>query len=150
MSNEATAAAKAAPGQEGPVAAAAALAGGEQQGNLRTRASWHSRPAFVLSTCGASIGLGNIWKFPFLTFKHGGVKFIVAYLIAMFVVGIPMLLLEVTLGQKMQRGSAGALRGIAPRLGGVGWAAAYSGFVTCLVYTVLLGVCLVYLMGSGS
>jgi solute carrier family 6 amino acid/orphan transporter-like 15/16/17/18/20 len=99
---------------------------------------------------GCSIGLGNIWKFPFLTFKHGGVKFIIAYLIAMFVVGIPMLLLEVTLGQKMQRGSAGAMRGIAPRLGGVGWAAAYSGFITCLAYTVLLGVCLVYLFGSGS
>jgi SNF family Na+-dependent transporter len=58
------------------------------------------------------IGLGNIWKFPYLTFKHGGVTFILAYAIALFVVGIPMLILELTLGQKMQRGSAGALRGI--------------------------------------
>ena len=61
-----------------------------------------------------------------------------------------MLLLELTLGQKMQRGSAAALRGISPRLAGAGWAAAYSGFITCIVYCVLLGICLVYLVGSGS
>ena len=151
MSNEAPAAASAAaaPAASGQAASPAAPAAPEDVPN-NTRARWRGRPAFVLSTVGASIGLGNIWKFPFLTFKHGGVKFILAYLLALFVVGIPMMLLEITLGQKMQRGSAGAMRGIAPRLGGVGWAAAYSGFVTCLVYTVLLGVCLVYLMGVGS
>lgn len=69
--------------------------------NTNGRDRWGSRPLFILATVGCSIGLGNIWKFPYLTFKHGGVTFILAYLWALFIVGIPMLLLELTLGQKM-------------------------------------------------
>lgn len=69
--------------------------------NTNGRDRWWGRPHFVLATVGCSIGLGNIWKFPYLTFKHGGVTFILAYLWALFIVGIPMLLLELTLGQKM-------------------------------------------------
>lgn len=99
---------------------------------------------------GYAIGLGNIWRFPYLTFKHGGITFVLAYLWALLIVGMPMLLLELTLGQKMQRGSVGSLRGITPRLAGVGWAASFSGFITCLVYNVLLGMSLVYLVQSGG
>jgi len=68
----------------------------------------------------------------------------------MFIVGIPMLLLELTLGQKMQKGSAGALRGIVPRLAGVGYVASFSGFVTALIYNILLGISIIYLLNSGS
>jgi len=63
-----------------------------------TRDRWANRPMFILATVGCSIGLGNIWKFPYLTFKHGGVTFILTYLWALFIVGIPMLILELTLG----------------------------------------------------
>lgn len=62
------------------------------------------------------------------------------YLLSMIIVGWPMHLLEATLGQKMQRGSAGALRGITPRLAGAGWVASFSGLMVSLVYTVLLGL----------
>jgi solute carrier family 6 amino acid/orphan transporter-like 15/16/17/18/20 len=72
--------------------------------------------------------------------------YILAYLGAMVVCGWPMHILESTLGQKMQRGSAGALRGITPRLAGVGWVASFSGLVISLCYTVLLGLNLYYLM----
>jgi solute carrier family 6 amino acid/orphan transporter-like 15/16/17/18/20 len=64
----------------------------------------------------------------------------------MMVVGFPMLVLELTLGQKMQRGSAGALRGITPRLAGAGWAASVAGFFQCMVYNILLGLCLIYMV----
>ena len=50
----------------------------------------------------------------------------------------------------MQRGSAGAMRGIVPRLAGIGWVASFSGFVTSLIYNVLLGICIIYLLQSGS
>ena len=49
----------------------------------------------------AAIGVGNVWRFPYLTFKHGGTTFIWTYLYALFIIGIPMLILELTLGQKM-------------------------------------------------
>jgi len=64
----------------------------------------------------------------------------------MMVVGFPMLVLELTLGQKMQRGSAGALRGITPRLAGAGWAASVAGFFHCMVYNILLALCLIYMV----
>jgi SNF family Na+-dependent transporter len=72
------------------------------------------------------------------------------YFWALFIVGVPMLILELTLGQKMQRGSAGAMRGIVPRLAGIGWVASFSGFVTSLIYNILLAMCVIYLLMSGS
>ena len=65
-------------------------------GNDHTRK--YPRFMFVCGTLGAAIGLGNMWKFPNLTFKHGGVAFIVAYVIVLILAGIPMLTLELTLG----------------------------------------------------
>lgn len=99
---------------------------------------------------GNAIGVGNVWRFPYLTFKHDGGSFLLAYLWVLLVAGIPMVLLELALGQKMQRGSAGAMRGIVPRLAGFGWVASFCGFVTCMVYNVVLGMCLVYLVRSGA
>jgi SNF family Na+-dependent transporter len=70
--------------------------------------------------------------------------------IVLLVAGMPMLILEFTLGQKMQRGSAGALRGIIPKLAGVGWVASFSGFVVCLIYNMLLSLTVYYMVISGS
>lgn len=146
--SETTPAAATAPAAAAP--AAAPKKHGPKDDIKTTRDRWANRPMFVLATVGCSIGLGNIWKFPYLTFKHGGVTFILTYLWALFIVGIPMLILELTLGQKMQKGSAGSLRGIVPRLAGIGWVAAFAGFITCLVYNVLLGMVLYYMVLSGG
>jgi len=114
------------------------------------RPRWMNRFSFLASAVGAAIGLGNVWRFPYLTFKHGGMTFILTYLYALFIVGIPMLILELTLGQKMQKGSAGSMRGIVPRLAGIGYVASFSGFVTALTYNILLGMSIIYLVQSGS
>lgn len=114
------------------------------------RPRWMNRGTFIIATVGAAIGVGNVWRFPYLTFKHGGATFIFTYLYALFIVGIPMLILELTLGQKMQKGSAGSLRGIVPRLAGIGYVASFSGFVTALTYNILLGMTIIYLLRSGS
>ena len=116
--------------------------------NFRPR--WPNRAIFLLTAIGSSIGLGNIWKFPYLTFKHGGTVFVIAYVIALIVVGLPMLILELTLGQKMQRGSAGAIRGILPRFSGAGWAATFAGFITCVIYVLMLGLVGTYLIEAGN
>lgn len=110
------------------------------------RPRWRNRFFFVTSTIGCVIGIGNVWRFPYLTFKHGGATFIMTYIWALFIVGIPMLILELTLGQKMQRGSAGSMRGIVPRLAGIGWVASFAGFVTSLIYNILLGMSVIYLL----
>ena len=61
-----------------------------------------------------------------------------------------MLILELTLGQKMQRGSAGSIKGILPRFTGAGWAASFGAFIQAIVYVILLGICAHYLVNSGS
>ena len=135
-----------------------AAAGKQIQMDIKTtRARWgfgelnkHARTMFICGSLGAAIGLGNMWKFPNLTFKHGGIAFIIAYLIVLLLAGMPMLILEMTLGQKMQRGSAGSLRGITPRLAGVGWVASFCGFVVCLIYNMLLALTLYYMVVAGS
>ena len=103
---------------------------------------------FLLGAVGSCIGLGNVWRFPFMTYKYGALNFTFAYLIALIIAGLPMLILELTLGQKMQRGSVGALRGIHPRIAGVGWVASFSGFVLTIFYNILLGMTLYYLIIS--
>lgn len=62
------------------------------------RGRWWHRSLFIFGSIGASIGLPNIWKFPNLTFKHTGPYFLGAYILAIFIVGWPMHLLESTLG----------------------------------------------------
>jgi len=116
--------------------------------NFRPR--WANRGVFLLASLGSVIGLGNIWKFPALTWKHGGVAFLIAYSFALVFVGIPMLILEITLGQKMQRGAGGAIRGILPRFAGAGHAASFAGFVSVIPYNICLGIVLIYLLNTGA
>lgn len=64
------------------------------------RAVWLNRPTFILAAIGSAIGLGNFWRFPYLTYKYGGGYFFLPYLLALFFMGIPLLLMELALGQK--------------------------------------------------
>jgi len=108
------------------------------------RPRWMGRWTFILAAIGSAIGLGNFWRFPYLTFKWGGAVFFVPYLICLFFIGIPMLLLELGLGQKFQRGDIGVFRGIHPRLAGVGLASVFSGIVIVTYYNVIIGWALYY------
>ena len=65
---------------------------------MMSRGRWHSYFAFFCACLGSAIGFGNVWRFPYYTFKHGGGIFCLAYGLALFSVGIPMMTLEITLG----------------------------------------------------
>jgi NSS family neurotransmitter:Na+ symporter len=64
------------------------------------RDRWLSSVTFVIATIGSSVGLGNFWRFPYLTYKHGGAQFFLPYLLSVVFVGIPLLIMELGLGQK--------------------------------------------------
>jgi len=64
------------------------------------RQRWAGQSTFVLAAIGSAIGLGNFWRFPYLCYKWGGATFFIPYLGCLFFIGIPMLMLEFTLGQK--------------------------------------------------
>lgn len=67
----------------------------------RERDRWMNRPTFILASIGAAIGLGNFWRFPYLTYKYGGGFFFFPYLTCLFFMGIPLLIMELGLGQKI-------------------------------------------------
>lgn len=67
------------------------------------RESWSSRAGFILTTAGFSVGLGNIWRFPYLTGENGGGAFLVAYVAIAIVIGVPLLTAELSLGRKSRR-----------------------------------------------
>lgn len=73
-----------------------------------TRASWSGRLAFVLSAAASAVGLGSMWRFPYLAAKYGGGTFLVVYLIFVFTIGISLLLLENALGRKTKQSAIGA------------------------------------------
>lgn len=108
------------------------------------RPRWTNNFFFMCAALGSSIGLGNIWRFPSLTWKYGGEVFLPTYVAVLIAVGIPMLILELALGQKLQNGSMKAFGGISSRFAGVGHAAGCTGFLVGTIYIVLLGLALLY------
>ncbi len=71
------------------------------------REFWSSRLAFYFAAAGAAIGFGNVWRFPGLMVQYGGGAFFIPYLIALFVVGLPLSVLEIGFGQYFQTGDIG-------------------------------------------
>ena len=102
------------------------------------RESWSSRTAFLLASVGAAVGFGNIWRFPALAYEYGGGAFFIPYTMALFLIGLPLLLLEISLGQHMQKGDIGVLGSINKRLQGVGLSAVLCGFIVTGYYVPLL------------
>ena len=85
------------------------------------RDRWDSRTAFVLAAIGSAIGLGNIWRFPYVAFDNGGGAFVLPYLVALLTAGIPFLLLDYALGHR-NRGSAPlSFARTDRRTEGIGW-----------------------------
>ncbi|MEM1283706.1 MAG: sodium-dependent transporter, partial [Chlamydiota bacterium] len=81
-----------------------------------SRERWPSSTMFIFAAIGSAVGLGNIWRFPFLVGKYGGGAFLLPYCIMLFLVGFPLLILEFSIGQKMQLGAVGAFKKVGKNL----------------------------------
>ncbi|XP_059195564.1 sodium- and chloride-dependent transporter XTRP3-like [Centropristis striata] len=101
------------------------------------RPNWDNPIQFVLACVSYAVGLGNVWRFPYLCQMHGGGGFMIPYLIMLVLEGVPLFYLELAIGQKMSLGSIGAWSAISPYLGGVGLASVVTSLYLCLYYNII-------------
>uniref|UniRef100_A0A3Q2W5G6 Transporter n=1 Tax=Haplochromis burtoni TaxID=8153 RepID=A0A3Q2W5G6_HAPBU len=113
-----------------------------------TRPTWSRQIEFTLAGIGCAVGLGNVWRFPYLCYRSGGGAFLVPYLLMLVVLGIPLLYMELTVGQYTRRGPVLALATVCPLLKGVGIASVAISFIMCTYYNVVITWALYYLFSS--
>ena len=75
----------------------------------KKRIQWSSRMAFILAAAGSAVGLGNIWKFPYITGENGGGAFVLVYLACILLIGIPVMMAEIMIGRRAQNNPADAM-----------------------------------------
>ena len=109
---------------------------------------WSSRWVFILAAIGSAAGLGNLWRFPYLAYENGGGAFVVAIIVANLLIGIPLLMLEVGLGQRMQKGAADAFGAIKKNLRFVGWTAIVLAFAVIAYYMAVVSYGVNYFAAS--
>ncbi|CAO2606445.1 Sodium- and chloride-dependent GABA transporter 2 [Lemmus lemmus] len=112
------------------------------------REHWNNKMEFVLSVAGEIIGLGNVWRFPYLCYKNGGGAFFIPYLIFLFTCGIPVFFLETALGQYTNQGGITAWRKICPIFEGIGMASVVIESYLNIYYIIILAWALFYLFSS--
>ena len=103
------------------------------------RGQWNSSFTFILASVGSAVGLGNAWRFPGLAAKYGGGTFILVYLIMMILMGIPLLMMEISIGRKTQCGAIHAIGALNKKMQWIGWSATLNSFVIVTYYAVVFG-----------
>jgi NSS family neurotransmitter:Na+ symporter len=122
-----------------------------EAGDVSPHGMWSSRWLFVLAAVGSAVGLGNIWKFPYLTGVNGGAAFVLIFLATIFVVAVPMLMAEVLIGRQGRNSPVNSLRILVRQhhLGGwwvlVAWFGMFAGVLILSYYSVVAGWALYYM-----
>ncbi|XP_062347865.1 sodium- and chloride-dependent GABA transporter 2 isoform X2 [Cinclus cinclus] len=120
----------------------------EEEEQTLERGQWNNKLEYVLSVAGEIIGLGNVWRFPYLCYKNGGGAFFIPYLIFLFTCGIPVFFLETALGQYTSQGGVTAWRRICPLFEGIGYASQVIVILLNFYYIIVLAWALFYLFSS--
>jgi NSS family neurotransmitter:Na+ symporter len=114
----------------------------------KTRERWSSRSSFLFAVIGSAIGLGNVWRFPYITYENGGGAFLIPYLIALITAGIPLMILEYYVGHFTQSAPPTAFKKIWHRAEWGGWFAILLIFILSTYYCTIMGWSVNYLFHS--
>jgi len=120
--------------------------------------TWPSRWTFVLAATGSAVGLGNIWKFPYIVGENGGGAFVLVYLVCILVVGMPIMVAEIMLGRRGRHSPINTMRYLTKEAGlhggwnAIGWLGVTAGLMILSYYAVIAGWALHYIghMASGT
>ena len=117
---------------------------------------WSSRLAFVLAATGSAVGLGNIWRFPYITGENGGGAFVLVYILCVLLVGIPIMMAEIMIGRRGRQSPINTMQALAEEEGlnpawrYLGWLGMAAGFLILSFYSVVAGWTLDYIYRAGS
>jgi NSS family neurotransmitter:Na+ symporter len=117
---------------------------------------WSSRIAFILAATGSAVGLGNIWKFPYITGENGGGTFVLVYLVCIALIGIPIMMAEILIGRRGRQSPINTMAALAEeeqRSRGwvaLGWMGVIAGFLILSYYSVIAGWALSYVFRTAS
>lgn len=113
------------------------------------REQWGSKLGFILAAAGSAVGLGNIWRFPYITGQNGGAAFVLVYVALVFIIGFSVMLAEISIGRNAQLNAVGSFQKIK---GGawpiVGWMGVAAGFIILSYYGVIAGWTMAYIVKS--
>ncbi|XP_066438618.1 sodium- and chloride-dependent glycine transporter 2 [Eleutherodactylus coqui] len=123
------------------------LSGDDDGDENKARGNWSNKLDFILSMVGYAVGLGNVWRFPYLAFKNGGGAFLIPYLTMLALAGVPIFLLEVSLGQFASQGPISVWKAI-PALQGCGIAMLIISVLIAIYYNIIMCYTLFYLFAS--
>ena len=117
----------------------------------RVNGVWHARWVFILAATGSAVGLGNIWKFPYIAGENGGGAFVLVYLVCIALIGIPIMMAEVMLGRRGRMSPINAMLHLSKEAGAsrlwssIGWSGMLAGVLILSFYSVIAGWSLHYL-----
>ena len=117
---------------------------------------WSGRLAFILAATGSAVGLGNVWKFPYIAGENGGGAFVLIYLLCIAVIGIPIMMAEVLIGRRGRQSPINTMRdlageeGASPHWQWLGWAGVVAGFLILSYYSVIAGWALAYVFRAAA
>ncbi len=117
---------------------------------------WSSRFAFILAATGSAVGLGNIWKFPYITGENGGGAFVIVYLLCVLLIGIPIMMAETMLGRRSRQNPINTMMTLAEEAGAdknwhyLGWMGVIAGFLILSYYSVIAGWASAYVLKAVS
>ena len=115
---------------------------------MKNRENWDSRYLFVMAAIGSAVGLGNVWRFPYVCYENGGGAFLIPYFIAIFTAGIPLMILEFSIGHWARGAPPKAFAKIGKKWEWAGWLSVLLPFAVATYYVVVMAWCFSYMIYS--
>ena len=120
----------------------------KEENDRIARGQWSNQCEFLLSAVGYAVGLGNVWRFPYLAYENGGGSFLVPYVIMLFFAGLPLFFMELAIGQYSGLGPTKVFGRMAPIFQGLGFSMVSGTFFVCIYYNMIIAWTLFYMVSG--